>query len=249
MKTSDLFKDEYAVKARFLPALMTAVPFGFLIAYPLSESVQSLKDGFEVVANCSFYVSLVGSILVVTIFVWAFLVRLTAKFIESIVFKDELSFPTTKLLMWSNGYYPKDIKRKIHQRIKDDFDVRLSNESDEMTNQVEAATKIARVVARIRDKVKDGRIVLQYNIHYGAVRNLTAGSIFSFVASTLLILMGHSNNSILSAMDVGIVLSLVYMIVLLTAKFTWTFLGKLYAKALIDEYMAREWDRCSITEG
>ena len=240
MKIRDLFKDEYAVKARFLPAILTAVPFGFLIAYPFSEYVLSLKDGLEIVSKCTFYTSLAGSVLIITIFVWAFLVRLIAKFIELIVFKDELSFPTTKLLMWGNAYYTKDIKEKIHQRIKKDFGVQLSNESEEEADQVEAATKIARVVARIRDKVKDGRIVLQYNIHYGAVRNLTAGSIISLVASALLVWMGYSNNSMKSAMDVGIVLSLGYMIVLATAKFTWAFLGKLYAKELIDEYMSSE---------
>ena len=239
MKVKDLFTDEYAIKARFLPALLTALPFGFLIAYPFSEYVMSLKDGLEFLAQCSFYVSLVGSVFIVTIFAWAFLVRLTAKFIESIVFKDELSFPTTKLLMWCNTYYPKGIKRKIHQRIKDDFDVRLANENDERDNQLEAASKIARIVARIRDKVGDGRIVLQYNIHYGAVRNLTAGSIFSFAGSLLLVWMGYSNQSMRSAMDIGIVLSVLYVIVLLTSKFTWSFLGKLYAKTLIDEYMAK----------
>ena len=142
MKVKDLFKDEYAIKARFLPALLTAIPFGFLIAYPFSEYVLSLKDGLKMFAQCGFYVSLVGSILIVTIFAWAFIVRLTAKFIESIVFKDELSFPTTKLLMWRNTYYPKDIKRKIHQRIKDDFDVRLANENDERDNQVKQPRRL-----------------------------------------------------------------------------------------------------------
>lgn len=243
MRIRDLFKDEYSVKARFVPAILTAMPLGFLIAYPFSEYVLLLKDGFEIVAQCSFYASLTASVFIVTIFVWAFIVRLTAKFIESKVFKDELSFPTTKLLMWSDAYYTNDIKRKIHRRIKSDFDVQLSNEREEEANQDEAAIKIARVVARIRDKVRDGRIVLQYNIHYGAVRNLTAGSIFSLVASSLLVLMGYSNQSMHSAMDVGIFLSLLYAIVLATAKFTWPFLGKLYAKTLIDEYMSREWDK------
>ena len=243
MKISDLFKDEYAVKARFIPAFLTAIPFGFLIAYPLSEYVMSLKHGFEIFAKCSFYTSLTVSLFVITIFAWAFLVRLIAKYIESIVFKDELSFPTTKLLMWCDTYYPKDIKRKIHRRIKEDFDVQLSNENSEKTNPIEAAKKIARVVARIRDKVKDGRIVLQYNIHYGAIRNFTAGSAISLMASILLTYMGYSNDSMRSAMDMGIILSLLYMIVLLTAKFTWSFLGKLYAKTLLDEYMSREWEK------
>ena len=243
MKMSDLFKDEYAVKARFIPALLTVIPFGFLIAYPFREYVLSLKQGFEMVAKCSFYASLIGSIFIVTIFVWVFLVRLAAKFIESIVFKDELSFPTTQLLMWSDTYYPKAIKRKIHRRIKEDFDVQLSNEDSEEVNPIEAATKIARVVGRIRDKVKDGRIVLQYNIHYGIIRNLTVGALFSLPVSFLLVYMGSSNNSMHSAIDVGIVLSLLYMTVLATSKFTWPFLGKLYAKTLIDEYMSREWDK------
>ena len=39
----------------------------------------------------------------------------------------------------------------------------------------------------------------------------------------------------------GLTLLDYYMIVLLTAKFTWSFLGKLYAKTLIDEYISREW--------
>ena len=241
MKISDLFKDEYAIKARLMPAILTAIPFGFLIAYPLSELIMSLKEGFELVAKCGFYASLIVSVIIVTIFVWAFLVRLIAKFIESIVFKDEVLFPTTKLLMWNNAHYPKDIKRKIHKRIKEDFDVQLSSENSEKDNPIEAATKIARVVARIRDKVKDGRIVLQYNIHYGAIRNLTVGSLFSLIASILLVYMGYSNDSMRSAMDVGIILSLLYMIILFTSKFTWSFLGKLYAKTLIDEYMSREW--------
>lgn len=238
MKISDLFKDEYAVKARFVPAILTAMPLGFLIAYPFSEYVLSLKDDFGIVAKCSFYASLTASVFIITIFVWAFIVRLTAKYIESIVFNNELSFPTTKLLMWGNSYYTNDIKRKIHRKIKTDFNVQLSNEYDEAANQYEAAIKIARVVARIRDKVKDGRIVLQYNIHYGAVRNLTAGSIFSLVVSILLVWMGYSNQSMHSAMNVGILLSLLYTIALSTAKFTWSFLGKLYAKTLIDEYMS-----------
>ena len=243
MKMSDLFKDEYAVKARFIPAILTAIPFGFLFAYPFSEYVLSLKQGFELVAKCSFYASLIGSIFIVTIFAWAFLVRLIAKYIESIVFNDELSFPTTKLLMWCDTYYPKDIKRRIHRKIREDFEVQLLNENSEKANPIEAAKKIARVVARIRDKVKDGRIVLQYNIHYGAIRNLTAGSLISLITSILLTYMGYSNDSMRSAMDMGIILSLLYMIVLLTEKFTWSFLGKLYAKKLIDEYMSREWEK------
>lgn len=243
MKISDLFKDEYAVKARFIPSILTAIPFGFLFAYPFSEYVLSLKQGFELVAKCSFYASLIGSIFIVTIFAWAFLVRLIAKYIESIVFNDELSFPTTKLLMWCGTYYPKDIKRKIHRKIREDFEVQLLNENSEKANPIEAAKKIARVVARIRDKVKDGRIVLQYNIHYGAIRNLTVGSPISLIASILLAYMGYSTDSMRSAMDMGIILSLLYMIVLLTAKFTWSFFGKLYAKTLIDEYMSREWEK------
>lgn len=59
MKMSDLFKDEYAVKARFIPAILTAIPFGFLIAYPLREYVLSLKEGFELLAKFSFYASLI----------------------------------------------------------------------------------------------------------------------------------------------------------------------------------------------
>ena len=119
----------------------------------------------------------------------------------------------------------------------------MLNENSEKANPIEAAKKIARVVARIRDKVKDGRIVLQYNIHYGAIRNLTVGSLISLITSILLTYMGYSNDSMRSAMDMGIILSLLYMIVLLTAKFTWSFLGKLYAKTLIDEYMSREWEK------
>ena len=242
MKIKDLFKDEYAVKARFIPAILTALPFGFFIAYKFSEYVLSLSEKFKVLAQCSFYISFVGSILVVTLFVWAFLVRFIAKFIESVVFKDELAFPTTRLLMWNNNYFTKDIKKKIHQRIKKDFQVQLLNEKAEMGNQIEAAKKIAHVVARIRNKVKDGRIVLQYNIHYGAVRNLTAGSILSFVASLLLIWTAYSNQSMQFVKDIGIVLALLYMIVLLTAKFTWSFFGNLYAKTLITEYMSRSFD-------
>ncbi|MBU3924835.1 hypothetical protein KJ854_02775 [Patescibacteria group bacterium] len=152
------------------------------------------------------------------------------------LFQDELHFPTTNFLLYSDQTYTLERKEKIRIKIKKDFNINLLKAVEEKNDENEARKRIKEAVDLIRNKVKDGRLLLQHNIEYGFVRNLIGGLVillpFSFFTS--IFFMFEKNNL---AMVLSIFLFLFFSIIFLNKKSILIYFAHNYANILYNEYL------------
>ena len=74
-------------------------------------------------------------------------------------------------------------------KINADFKLVLKNEEEQLENEIEARKEIANAVQLIRNVTRDDKILLQYNIQFGFLRNFMGGMVVAFVISFLLLLI------------------------------------------------------------
>lgn len=109
----------------------------------------------------------------VFIFILGMMGRSLGKYIfEDVLYSNGERLPTAELLSWENTELSSDYKDKIRQKIKTDFNIVLLSKSKAANNPDEARKRIKGAVGQIRNKVKDGRLLLDRNIEYGFWRNL-----------------------------------------------------------------------------
>ena len=129
------------------------------------------------------------------------------------------------------------MKEKIRAKIKSDFNLILPNLNEENNAKVEARKKIKEAVDLIRNKVKDGRLLLQHNIEYGFVRNLIGGMIvsipFSFFNSIFFIFQKN-----ITAVVLSVLLSMFYLIIFGIRKNILIYFANNYASVLFNEYLS-----------
>lgn len=121
---------------------------------------------------------IIGDVSVITIFLYLVMQIsrfVSKKFLQDNYFQNELHFPTTDYLLFSNDKYSLERKEKIRGKVKKDFGVMLLDKEKEVMDEKEARKKISEAVSLIRNKVKNGRLLLQHNIEYGFIRNLIGG--------------------------------------------------------------------------
>ncbi|ABC77923.1 hypothetical protein [Syntrophus aciditrophicus] len=223
------FFDEYSLKARVYPSLIALAPLFLFIYYVLKDDV-----GAGIVTN------LISSttITVVATYFLADVVRNLGKFLETKVFGNELYFPSTEILLNNNQHISQDRRSIIYENVKTDFDVSLSTAQEEIKDEVLARQKIKEAVGSIRQKVGNGRLLLQFNIRYGFWRNLVGISLFSSflcLFNIVFILTSQNNNSVVLA--VSIVLFVFYFLIFAFRKQILTFFGYQYANQLFLEYL------------
>jgi len=180
--------------------------------------------------------SVVGNIGTSTILLYAFnqyFVRVPSKMFEDFLFKNQLYFPTTTFLLYSDHEYSDDFKDKMRESIFSDFALKLPNKETETKNEVEARKQIKEAVRVIIGKVKDGYLVLQHNIEYGFVRNLWGASIIGVLSSLLLI---YSSDTASLIATIGTILLVGYVIYVLFGFVIIKYFGRAYARKLIEEY-------------
>jgi len=93
-------------------------------------------------------------------------------------------------------------------------------------------------VALIRQRVKDGRLVLQHNIEYGFFRNLAGCSVIAVLVSILDVGIFYWVAPNVVALRMSIVMILLYLFPIIAAKHLMRAHGKRYARVLIQEYLA-----------
>lgn len=160
------------------------------------------------------------------------------KFYQDKFFKDELQMPTTNYLMWSNDKYSRGYKQQVHEKIKTDFGIVLSTQKEEANNELDARKRIVEAVGHIRNRVKDGYLLLQHNIEYGFMRNFIGGSTVALILClfNILFFCAYEKNS--TALVLSISLFVLYSIPVLFSKMIISYYGNNYAKRLIEEYMS-----------
>ena len=234
----DLFKDEYKFKARLLPAIVCSIPVVILIWIFTHCICQTYK---LFVFWGPLFSSLLFSALAIEWF-GVMLICWMGRAIENILFDDGLKFPSTEILLWSNDFLSQQNKKSIRDKIANELGIKLLSQRQEENNIVEARKIIRDAIDRIRTIVKDGRTVLQYNIHYGAIRNLIGGCCLACPLSLCVTIIGYFKICEFFILYLGIALVVVYALPLVFLSPLLKSFGKRYAKTLLAEYMTIEYN-------
>jgi hypothetical protein len=161
---------------------------------------------------------------------------MSKRFLQDNFFQNELHFPTTEYLLYSNNKYSVDYKKKIRSKIKDDFNIDLSSRREETINENEARKKINEAVGLIREKVRNGRLLLQHNIEYGFIRNLIGGLVIAIPFSLFDFFFFTLQKNMIAIIISGIAF-LIYFIFLTFGKTILKYYACNYADRLYYEYL------------
>lgn len=226
--------DKYNRIARIYPSLIILIPF---LIFTLNCNISNLETIFENILQ----LKIVGNITisVVLLFFFTQINRLLGKFLfERYLFSNELEMPTTNFLLYTNSEFSTDYKNQLRNQISNDFNIKLPSENDEIKDIINARKMIVESVGLIRQRVKNGNLLLQHNIEYGFFRNLIGGSIIGFLMSAFDTFYFHINNSIALSW-LCLCLALLFLTLILIHKPVIRYLGNLYAKRLFQEYLQK----------
>jgi hypothetical protein len=225
--------DKYNRIARLYPTIITALPFVILFSYITTVELKNLLKEILVLQI------LTGvSLTMVTIYIAMQINRFIAKeFFEKIFFKNELEMPTTNFLLFTDSEFSKAYKTRLRGQIKTDFNLEINSENDEQNNLLETRKQIVGAVGLIRNKVKNGQLLLQHNIEYGFVRNLIGGSVLGFISSIFNLIYFHFISENVFLFKISIITTLTYLTICFLSKYLINRFGQLYAKRLYQEYL------------
>jgi hypothetical protein len=227
--------NQYNRRARIYPAVLCIVPILIFYYYFLKNEI------FDFLIFAKDFTKVVGDITLplLSVIFFAQFGRIVGKFIyEKIYYQDQLLMPTTNYLLHKNKKYSDDYKTAIYSNIEKDFGLILSTMNEEQENEAVARKKIVEAVGLIREKVKDGRLLLQHNIEYGLIRNLIGGSAIALIFSIFnlyFFIFAHLNRS---AVIMSIICIIIYSIPVIFSKILIGNLGNIYAEILFKEYLS-----------
>jgi hypothetical protein len=224
MKTLENFFNEYNLKARVFPALLTAIPL-FLIKHYIINQYFSFSLTQVIFGDVS--------ILIILIYLFSQINRVISKSL----FEVKTNFPTDKALLPSSTALSQQYRQNLGEKIKKDFNLTLPELKEENENEEDVKTRIREIVKSIINKVKDGRLLLQHNIEYGFYRNLLGGSVVASVVSLVnifLFCIWFQNKTIAIT---SMVLFLVYLFVVIFHKKILKHYSEEYTQVLFREYL------------
>lgn len=224
--------DKYTLTARLYPAIICLLPF---LLFTINCNIQALNRifhnllGVKVIGNITISIVLLYLLMQINRFLGKFL-------FEKLIFKDELNMPTTRFLLYSDSEFSDQYKDKIRRKVSTDFQVNLPNREDELSDDTDCRKRIIESVGLIRNKVKDGNLLLQHNMEYGFARNLIGGSLLALCISGLDILYFLKIGNIIVEY-LSIALTVFFILCLILSRTIINHLGKVYAKRLFQEYL------------
>lgn len=227
--------NSYNRPARIYPAIPCIIPVLIIYFYFLNNAIGDFvlfTKGFLKIAGVITVPSL-------AVFFFAHFGRSVGKFLyERICFKNQLFMPTTNYLLHSNDKYSDDYKNSIYNKIKANFNLELLSKEEEKDNETLARKKIVEAVGLIREKVKNGRLLLQYNIEYGFYRNLIGGSAIALLLSIFNWYFFAYIKSNDTAVFISTICIILYSIPVIFSKKIIKHHGDVYAEVLLKEYLS-----------
>lgn len=220
--------DQYTREARIFPAVIALSPF-YLLFLSFVDFSSHIDTYIKIPLAFILYSALA--------YFFAEITRNLGKALETETFGEEMFFPTTELLLHSDKTFSHDKKERIYSKIKKDFGIDLLTESQEKNDKNDARKRIREAVGQIRQKLGNGRLLLQYNIRYGFWRNLCACSPFSTGASgaVFLAVMFVSHNTVIAI--ISFVLFLLYFFLWKKDKGIIKYFGYQYANQVYLEFL------------
>jgi len=173
--------DEYEIKARYIPALISVIPaVHFLILF--------VGMGFwqELIGNISWMLVItnLSLSLIVMLTIAQFQSTLGKIWVEESIFgKGGSKFPTTSMLLYNEGMISKNRKDLLRKRISEMSGCTFSSGKEEKDDPENARLQAREAIGQVRSKVGHGIKTIQYNIRYGFFRNLIAGTAWSCIGS------------------------------------------------------------------
>lgn len=227
-----MMKSKYTLYARAFPAALTMIPFVVLYIWVLAPLVEPiLKPVWE-------YLPVVTgvSINLVLLYLFEQLNRFVSKVcFQDRIFKDDLHFPTTDILMPSNPMLDNETRKRYFELIKRDFDVDVVKSLSKLKTDGEKRMMLTRLVGQIRPMLKNNSMVQQHNREFGFVRNFVGGSVGALLVSIAIIaICCYSPNDAL--LITAIVMVVFYLLCIILSKVLIIKFGKNYAYVLFEQY-------------
>lgn len=227
--------NEYYIKARLFPTILTSIPILSLYYFGFSEKILDFiayLNGYKWVSDITLSIAIIYFLVQIN--------RLISKeLFQNIFFKEELNMPTTNFLLNSDNTLAKSMKSQIVQKIANEFNIHLLDSNSENANQEEARKTISSAVAQVRNVTRDNSMLLQHNIEYGFVRNLIGGCVLAAVISIINIFLFQYTFPNQFAFKLNLVLLCVYILPIILSKFLINKYGKYYAKILFEQYLKK----------
>jgi hypothetical protein len=229
--------DEYEIKARYLPCLISVVPISHFFVNQLGN-----KFFFSLIqdSNWLLYLSHISIPLVLGLCLVQVQVTLSKIFIEDRIFgTNGLHFPTTDMLLLSGGKISMEKKALLRDKLSKSFGFNFPT-ADAETKDMENSRLLARdAVSMIRKEVGKGVMTHQYNIRYGFFRNLIGGVLWAIPGSIGCITI-YAKSKNWPAMVFFALIACGYLSLYLFRKTLLTSIANSYASSLTNDYLSLE---------
>jgi hypothetical protein len=231
------FWDEYEIKARYLPCLISVIPLShFLIRVLDTNFLGKLLEN----SAWLLVISNVGFPLIFVLCLMQIQVVFAKDVIEKIVFgQGGIHFSTTDMLLLSGGLISQEKKDLIRQKVSTIFPVVFPTKDAEVSNLDNARMCARDAVELIRKKVGKGIMTYQYNIRYGFMRNLIGGIIWAVPGSIGCVVL-YAINKNWGPMLFFTTVICIYLIFFFCKKRILSNIALSYANTLLSEYLALE---------
>ena len=223
----DKLFNAYGLKARVFPAILCSLPIVVIKVVLVDKYIPGITEKVLTFA--------IAGVPIWLVLVY-FLTQIN-RFISKTFFENKNDFPTLKMLMPSGKDMSQNMRAKITQRAKNDFEVLLPNLQEEQSDPTETRTRIKEIVGLIITKVGSGKLLLQHNIEYGFVRNLIGGSVLAAITclANICIFRWVLPNHL--SFIISVILLAFYLIPILFSKPIIKSYSQEYAEKLFREYV------------
>jgi hypothetical protein len=224
----------YYFRARLFPAILTCIPIFVLVH---SIILKNYEEDLVPILPILPILSSMG-ISFALMFVLIQINRVLSKEIfQRFYFEDELKMPSTNFLMWNNEYYDDAIKYKITDKIREKYGIDLFNKTEELQDEISARRRIVVAVSQIRNDLRGNAMLFQHNVEYGFFRNFIGGSVVASVFAVIISIYGYIHTDA-TLLNIGLVLTAVYIIPILLSKKILKIFGNNYAKILFEQFLS-----------
>lgn len=206
--------DRYTLFARMLPATLSGILVFYLFNVTILDTLFSSKLA-EIVTKIT--------VLILAIYILWQIQRLFGKLLEWIIFKKWQKFPTTLCIQDKNNL--------LDKKTREDLISKVSKEYKLKTKEITNTQRVMSIIWMVRQKMKDWRLILNYNIAYWFSRNLLAGIIVISLVDMIYVIIKESIEVILRHCWISIVIILILLLLMF-------FYSREYAKQLFLEYLS-----------
>lgn len=223
-----LKSDKYTFFARFLPTIISLIPF-FVFQYFFLDNLI-----FDNLNALNKYSTILHSfVIVIAIYISSIITRGFGKdLIEKFYFIKNNKFPTTQILLGKKEIMSKQQFKLLKEKIKKDFNIDLISKCSKNEKLMRIKDSVKRILYKVGH---ENKILNQYNAEYGFFRNLAGGFLIYFLITLLLIIFSYSDNIIL--FKVSLALLVIEITFMISSWFILDNYGTKYAEQLFSLYL------------